>query len=158
MGRFQHLGYVAISLSSAETTAKLTSQEYPDPDQPVLYFNIPDSDLIIRLWSGGLESLGQYMFDFFHASARTPTNAPDDHKIFPVVAPGSSAFHGEYVPWEAAWKVAMGADYNSDGNNAGRYSAPEGTRPVLMHPNHENFYFEIPYRNLVFSTPQYGIL
>ena len=45
----------------------------PDRGGPdVFKIEIPDTSLIIRLWNGGVENLGQYLLDFFDLETGEP--------------------------------------------------------------------------------------
>ncbi|KAL4079249.1 hypothetical protein J3A83DRAFT_4085557, partial [Scleroderma citrinum] len=124
-------------------------------DNGILYCRIPNSNLAIRIWAGGLERYGLYCFDFFDVVERVPVNTPDGYVISYCPHPGVYSFKGKLVSWETAMKV--------DRVPAGmeKYSAPEGSRLVLTCPGKEPYYFEIPRRpflpRVVFAQPQLGI-
>ncbi|KIJ60070.1 hypothetical protein HYDPIDRAFT_32645 [Hydnomerulius pinastri MD-312] len=126
--------------------------EKPHPDDPTIqHFNIPDSDLAIRIWSGGMERHRQYCLDFFDTCRRCAVDTPDGYEILflsDVYMPGE-----KLVTWETAMDVAPedllpGAE---------KYSVTEGSELVLKRPGRDDFLFQIPVRpnpqGYVFAQP-----
>jgi len=109
-----------------------------------MYYTVPNSQLAIRIWSGGLERFGQYCIDIFHAVDHIAMNTPKDFTISHAPNPGVFTFGDQLVSWEVAMKVK----HLNDG--AEKYSAPEGSSLVLTRPDEEPFYFRLPVR----SVPQ----
>jgi len=113
-------------------------------NENVMYYTVPNSELAIRIWSGGLESYGQYCIDFFHVRKRIAVNTPRHFAISHALNPGVFTFGGKLVSWEEAMKVGR----LNDGQE--KYSAPEGASLVLTRPSEPPFYFQLPIR----SVPQ----
>lgn len=109
-----------------------------------MYYAVPNSKLAIRIWSGGMESYGQYCLDLFHVTDRIAVNTPKGFSISHVSNPGVFTFGDRLVSWEAAMKVK----HLNDGEE--KYSAPEGSSLVLTRPHEQPFYFQLPVR----SVPQ----
>lgn len=94
-----------------------------------------------------MEDIGQYCFDFFHVRDGIAVNTPDNYKIsqLPVPAiPGTMMFGGQVQPWE----ISFGINREDIRPGEEKYSAPEGSRLVLLRDGEEPFYFKIPTREL----------
>ncbi|TFY75847.1 hypothetical protein EWM64_g8164 [Hericium alpestre] len=50
-----------------------------DGDAGVHYYTVPDSNLSIRIWSGGLATFGQYCLDFYDRGKKEAVNTPDGY-------------------------------------------------------------------------------
>lgn len=107
-----------------------------------MYYDIPNSPLVIRIWSGGVDAYGQYCLDFFHLRKNVAVNTPDNYKMVYVPFPGVYTFGGELVSWEAAWGVRK-EELRPEQE---RYSVPEGSRLALLRDGHDPFLFLIPTR------------
>lgn len=121
-----------------------------------MYYDIPNSPLAIRIWSGGLERYGQYFLDLFDVRSGISVNTPDDYTIVNVPIPGAFTFGGQLVSCETAYGVKR--DELRPG--AEKYSVPEGSRLAVIRRGQEPFYFQIPTRSIegiAFAGPRPAI-
>ena len=113
---------------------------------------IPNTDLVIRMWDGGMEHYGQYCLDFYNTRRDTALNLPQDFSLWPAGAnmAGSYMMHGPLPSWEAA----MG--YSPDRIPAGeeKWSVPAGSYITLKRSARpqDDFTFAIPVRQLYAQT------
>lgn len=119
-----------------------------------MFYDIPDSRLLVRIWDGDMDDLGHYCLDFFdprgHGKA---VNTPAAWKIDSVKTPGSFNLGGQITPWERAFGISP----RDTPPGEERYSVPEGSRLVLIRDGHEPLYFQIPTRvhgNITFLQPR----
>lgn len=110
-------------------------QVKPALDDPAtVYVRIPNSQLAIRIWPGGMAHLGQFCFDFFDVARRVPVDPPAGYTI-------EDSTGGTQMTWEAAFEWTASAPSGSQ-----KYSAPEGTHLVLRRPGEAPLHFRIPVR------------
>lgn len=128
-------------------------QRKPRPGvDEVMVYNIPNSDLAIRIWEGGMRDLGQYCLDLVSRARRGEVvNTPKAWKFTFVPLPGTFMPGGQLLPWETNFgirEVLPGQE---------RYSAPEGSRLALIRDGCPPFLFQIPtrpYCDMTFHLPQ----
>jgi len=118
---------------------KTTGRKPLPGDASVHYFPIPNSNLALRVWSGGLEEAKQMFFDFFDCTLRVAVNTPEGFDVYNVDNPGGLAPYGRLLSWERAY----------DRNKTPRpgfekYSALEGSRIMIKRPYEEPCFFRIP--------------
>jgi len=121
----------------------LLNQDKPqsDSNEQVLYLQIPDSKLAIRIWPGGLQYLGAYCLDLFDITKKIPVDTPNDFEFWNVPRPGGASSVMKLCSWQVAfasvpgWCILPGDE---------KYSVSEGSRIVLVRPGKVPFYFEIP--------------
>ncbi|KAF8548882.1 hypothetical protein OG21DRAFT_1448613 [Imleria badia] len=113
--------------------------EKPQSNDPnLLYIRIPNTNLSICFWPGGMEQYGQCCFDFFNPTEHTPVNTPNGFIITPLPQPGNIPFEKKLKSWKEAMQVANIIE------GLEKYSAPEGMRLMLTYPEEAPFYFQIP--------------
>jgi len=120
---------------------KVTGRKPLPDDASVSYFLIPNSNLALRVWSGGLESVKQMFFDFFDRTLRVAVNTPEGYEVYNVNNPSGLAPYGRLLSWERT----------EDRNRIPRpgfekYSALEGSRIMIRRPCEEPCFFRIPTR------------
>ncbi|KAH9911836.1 uncharacterized protein B0H18DRAFT_1088856 [Fomitopsis serialis] len=117
----------------------------PQPDDRNVYIvSIPNSDLVIRIWDGGMSGYRAFCLDFFDTRRRTPVNLPPGFSLWPSVANAPSVFTmgGRLSSWENAFgkrgrQIPLGTE---------KWSVPEGSYITLKRRNHPEFTFAIPVR------------
>ncbi|KAI6106666.1 ubiquitin-related domain-containing protein [Pisolithus croceorrhizus] len=109
----------------------------PQGDELQLFIQLPNSQYALRIWSGGLQQLRHYCFDFYNVTSRVPANTPEGFELWGVRRPGTYSYGGQIKSWEAAFglsDILPGEE---------KYSAPEGSRIVLRRPGEDPFYFQL---------------
>ncbi|EIM79769.1 uncharacterized protein STEHIDRAFT_116252 [Stereum hirsutum FP-91666 SS1] len=72
----------------------------------VMVYNIPNSDLAIRIWEGGMRDLGQYCLDLVSRARRGEVvNTPKAWKFTFVPLPGTFMPGGQLLPWETNFGI-----------------------------------------------------
>ncbi|KAI6118389.1 hypothetical protein F5141DRAFT_999961, partial [Pisolithus sp. B1] len=110
----------------------------PQGDELQLFIQLPNSQYALGIWSGGLQQLRHYCFDFYNVTSRVPANTPEGFELWGVRRPGTYSYGGQIKSWEAAFglsDILPGEE---------KYSAPEGSRIVLRRPGEDPFYFQVP--------------
>jgi hypothetical protein len=117
-------------------------------DNSVQYFNIPDSPVDIRIWSGGYEEDKNFCLDFFDIRDRTAVNTPDGYIISSVQMPGVDN------RWCRLRTVenAFGLQRHHLPPGEERYIVSEAQQLVLSRPGQLPFKFRIPVRAFEHDT------
>ncbi|OBZ74085.1 hypothetical protein A0H81_06268 [Grifola frondosa] len=108
----------------------------------VQFYAIPDCELSIRIWTGGMDRHGQWLLDFFNRTTSCAVNAPDGFGFYPIQRPGfftMSGPDGRLPSWE---ETAYGHQATVPGEE--RFSVPEGSWWALKRPGKEDFCFVLP--------------
>ena len=133
------------------------SQEKPKPGDPtVQYYIVPDSPFNIRIWNGAMDQYGNFCLDLYDVQNSVAVNIPSDCSLIHVPHPGVYTYGergAKLVSWEESWGI-KGQDVLPGFE---RFAVPEGARLMLVRPNHDPFYFQIPTRpGAVGHTIQYA--
>ncbi|EIM87170.1 uncharacterized protein STEHIDRAFT_168002 [Stereum hirsutum FP-91666 SS1] len=121
----------------------------PSKGERVRLFEIPDSDLSIRLWDGGLEAQGQYFLDFINTQSGLAQNSPHDWVLYSQYPDNGPFYNDRLKSWEEAWgfskeKILPGEE---------KFSIGQGAWCGLERPGvDEVFWFAIPGRRLPHAT------
>ncbi|KAA1469122.1 hypothetical protein DENSPDRAFT_558990 [Dentipellis sp. KUC8613] len=105
-----------------------TSGFKPSPDREESFYtiDIPDCDLKIRLWDGGLADDGLFLLDFVvkddSSGLFKAVNSGGQFGIYPIHRPGILCSTGRLISWEEAWGIPL-ADIKP---GCERFSLPEG--------------------------------
>ncbi len=67
-------------------------------DQHVYNIRIPNSDLAIRMWEGGMGPYGQFCLDFYDVERKVSVNLPQGHSLHPATVPAPGGFGQGFVP------------------------------------------------------------
>ncbi|TFY76468.1 hypothetical protein EWM64_g7542 [Hericium alpestre] len=115
----------------------------PAPGEHIHIITIPNDNLAIRLWDGGLEDDGIFLFDFVDMRTKKALNSPVGYKVhaFP------NRYHmlnmpGPIISWEAAQNIPR--THIKPGEE--RFSVPESTPCALHRDGQEVFMFAVPER------------
>ncbi len=106
---------------------------------------IPNSDLVIRFWDGGMSQYRQFCLDFYDVRRGTHVPLPAGWELWPAVhnVPGTFTMSGPLMSWEQA----MGVDPGPSGDE--KWSVPEGAYITLVRGDRgggENLTFVAPVR------------
>lgn len=116
-------------------------QGKPKPsDTDSLYALIPDCDLAIRIFNGGVEKAGQWCFDFFDVDALKPLDTPEGWEI-QHTSQDRAHLGPMLVLREDFWGVKLPRRPGSE-----KYRAPEGAALAVGRPGTAPFYFDLPRR------------
>ena len=115
----------------------------PGHGDQLYIINIPDDNLALRFFDGGMERKRIFCFDFVDAQTREATNSPSDYEIHALPNPHHMLnIPGPIISWEAAMNIPR----NQIKKGEERFSVPEGTHCVLLRPGKPRFDFEAPER------------
>ena len=129
----------------------------PRPDDTNVYtVPIGGTDLVVRMWEGGMDAYSQFCLDFFDTRQQTPVNLPPGYAIHPASAnmPGVFSMAGALSSWEKAF------GYTADKIPAGeeKWSVPAGTYLSVVRDGRELVTFAVPqtqmHRNLMSRVVQ----
>ncbi|KAI9570154.1 Dopey, N-terminal-domain-containing protein [Boletus coccyginus] len=110
-----------------------------DGNEQVLYLQIPDSKLAIRIWPGGMQYHAGYCLDLFDITQKTSMDTPDDFEFRHISRPDGP---GGMKLLSLRKVFDVPACHIQPGNET--YVVLEGSRIVLVRPGKAPFYFEIP--------------
>lgn len=112
----------------------------------VFKINIPGTTLLIRLWDGGAERMGQYLLDYYDYEDLTPVNTPPGWKMFPENRRGAAPYmsaDGTMVSLEKAF----GHPPETMPFGVEKFMVLEGSRWRLQRPGvKKDLLFAVPYR------------
>lgn len=112
----------------------------------VFKIKIPDTPLVIRLWDGGAEKMGQYLLDYFDPEVNTPVNTPSGWKMWPVNRRGTVPYGG-IDGQMTSLEQAFGHKRENMPFGCEKFIVLEGSRWRLQRPGVEkDLLFAVPYR------------
>ncbi|KAI0748863.1 hypothetical protein C8Q74DRAFT_1311088 [Fomes fomentarius] len=132
----------------------------PQPGERNFYsVRVPDSELAIRMWDGGMGTYRQFCLDFYDTRARTAVNLPQGYALWPAAAnpPGVFMIGGPLRSWENAYGLE-GATIPAGEE---KWSVPEGAFITLVRVGAPDFTFAVPVRNQYAAGvvhAEYGVL
>ena len=123
------------------------AQVKPRPgDRDVYTVSIPGSDLIIRMWNGGMTTYRQFCLDFYDTRGRTPVNLPSGFSLW---SSGATALGGFMVGGQlGSWENAFGVRGAQIPPGEEKWSVPEGSYITLKRHGHADFTFAVPIRQI----------
>jgi len=92
-----------------------------------------------------MHQYGQFCLDLYDVQNSVALNMPSEYSLVHVPHPGVYTFGGrggKLVSWEESWGIAR----KEVKPGLERFTVPEGARLMLVRPNHNPFYFQIPTR------------
>ncbi|TFK84129.1 hypothetical protein K466DRAFT_497173 [Polyporus arcularius HHB13444] len=115
----------------------------PRPDDDNVYtVPIQGTDLIIRMWEGGMAAYSHFCLDFFDTRQQTPVNLPRGYAICPASAnmPGVFTRDSPLPSWERAYgytpaNIPPGEE---------KWSVPAGSYLSVFKGRHELVTFAVP--------------
>lgn len=115
-------------------------------DEDVRIRPIPDSDYSIRLWGKGMETLGQYCFDFVANDTLEPVNSPFEFELI-----GMWNKDAPWLPPFGSAKLlsierAHGTRQEDIPPGEEKFGAMEGTICLLKRPGKRDVTFTVPIR------------
>ncbi|TFY67195.1 hypothetical protein EVG20_g4026 [Dentipellis fragilis] len=117
----------------------------PGANDKVHVIPIPNSELFVRLWDGGLADDGLFLLDF---AERGPdgtlkaTNSRGRFKLYPQSRPGIPNWPGPLISLEEAF----GYKEHEIKEGAEKFSVPEASACILQREHHPPFVFDVPAR------------
>ena len=120
---------------------------------------IPNTDLVIRMWDGGMQAYDQFCLDFYDHRRDVAVNLPRGFSLWssPANMQGVFGMGGQLASWETA--MGMSAADILPGQE--KWSVPEGSFVVVRRddrPN-EDFTFAVPRRQpppVAIAQPVFG--
>ncbi|KAH9833884.1 uncharacterized protein C8Q71DRAFT_860149 [Rhodofomes roseus] len=76
----------------------------PKRGDAIRIVDLPGSDIVIRLFDGGLQDARQYLLDFIDRHTRAPVNAPEDYVIYRLAAEEADTY--PLKSWETATGIS----------------------------------------------------
>ncbi|RPD76003.1 hypothetical protein L226DRAFT_534063 [Lentinus tigrinus ALCF2SS1-7] len=178
-------GFNAASAEVIQRGFHVVGAKPKQDDQNVYNLRIPNSDLAIRMWEGGMGPYGQFCVDFYDVKRKVSVNLPPGHSLHPatVSAPASFAHYGFASPVRhttmypppgfpmamnapgfqmagqlRSWERNMGMREIPDGEE--KWMIPQGAYITLKRDGHPDVVFQIPTLQPAFVAlqPQLGPL
>ncbi|KAH9901418.1 hypothetical protein C8Q73DRAFT_677782 [Cubamyces lactineus] len=123
----------------------------PTVDDPNVYtVRIPDTDLAIRMWDGGMDLYGQFCLDFFDVRRKVPVNLPVGYALWPAGTNAPGVFMMPMGGPLPSWEACFG--YRPEAIPAGeeKWSVVAGSYITLQRSERpeDNFTFAVPMRQV----------
>lgn len=115
----------------------------PRPEDSNVYtVPIEGTDLVIRMWEGGMDAYSQFCLDFFGIRQKIAVNLPPGYAIHSAAAnmPGVFAMGGALPSWEKAFGYT--ADKIPPGEE--KWSVPAGAYLSVFRDGRELVTFAVP--------------
>ena len=111
---------------------------------------IPNTDLVIRMWDGGMEHYGQYCLDFYDTRRDTAVNLPQDFSLWPAGANMPGSFMMMMQGPLPSWETAIGSSTDRIPAGEEKWSVPAGSCITLKRSARpqDDFTFAVPVRQL----------
>ncbi|KAI0824557.1 hypothetical protein BC628DRAFT_1322517, partial [Trametes gibbosa] len=111
---------------------------------------IPNSELAVRMWEGGMGTYGHFWLNFCHIARKASVNLPAEHSLH----------HATVLPaiptLLRSWERSMGMRSITEGEE--KWAISEGTYITLKRTGHPDFVLRMPTKPVAVVQPRLGCL